>query len=95
MAGTVDLAQRCYSGLAIDSDVVTLNPRLPDEVSSLSFSIQVRTHWRLGITVTRADPTVSCRSARSEPVRVAIKGEVVDVHPGASHRFDLTELKSP
>ncbi len=95
MAGTVDLAQRCYSGLAIDGDVVTLNPRLPDEVSSLGFSIQVRTHWRLGITVTHADATVSCQSARPEPVRVAIKSEVVDVHPGTSHRFDLTDLKGP
>ncbi len=95
MAGTVDLAQRCYSGLAIDGDIVRLNPRLPDEVRSLSFSIQFRTHWRVNIEVTHSETTVSCASVHPDPIRVAVKDEVVELLPGASHRFDLVELKGP
>ena len=95
MAGTVDLAQRCYSGLAIDGDIVRLNPRLPDEVRSLSFSIQFRTHWRVGIEVDHSEATVSCTSVHPDPIRVAVKDEVVELFPGATHRFDLIELKGP
>lgn len=94
MAGTVDLAQRGYSGLSIDGDAIRLNPRLPDEVTSLRFSIRFRTHWMVDIDITDTTLVVSCRSSRTEPVQIAVKGESVEVFPGRSHEFDLTELKT-
>jgi len=42
MAGTVDMIQRCYSGLETREDVLILNPRLPDELHELRFSILYR-----------------------------------------------------
>ena len=39
MAGTVDLLQRCYTGLTLREDVLWINPRLPHGIHRLSLMI--------------------------------------------------------
>jgi Glycosyl hydrolase family 65, N-terminal domain/Glycosyl hydrolase family 65, C-terminal domain len=45
MAGTVDLVQRCYTGLETRQDVLWLNPSLPQELDGLDFEVRYRGHW--------------------------------------------------
>ena len=45
MAGTVDLVQRCYTGLETRDGVLRLNPNLPDELDGLDFDVRYRGHW--------------------------------------------------
>jgi trehalose/maltose hydrolase-like predicted phosphorylase len=45
MAGTVDIVQRCYTGLEIRDGVLWINPRLPRELQSLKMRIRYRGHW--------------------------------------------------
>lgn len=42
MAGTVDLVQRCYTGLEFRDGMIRLNPRIPAELGRLRMKIQVR-----------------------------------------------------
>src|ERR1700748_3160514 len=42
MAGTLDLMQRSYAGTYINDDVLCFDPRLPNPLASLSFSMQFR-----------------------------------------------------
>mgnify|MGYP003375781251 FL=1 len=93
MAGTVDMVQRGYSGLTIDGHIVRFNPRLPEEVPSLRFSIRFRTHWILWVHIDDRTLTVRCEASVSDPVHVAVKDETVELSAGQQHRFDLTELK--
>jgi alpha,alpha-trehalase len=44
MAGTIDLLQRCYTGLELTHDVMRLNPVLPGNLAPLAFSVRYRTH---------------------------------------------------
>ena len=44
MAGTIDLLQRCYTGIELRDDVLRLHPVLPVELGSLAFSIRYRGH---------------------------------------------------
>jgi alpha,alpha-trehalase len=44
MAGTVDLLQRCYSGLEMRGDVLRFNPVIPEELGSLDFDLRYREH---------------------------------------------------
>ncbi|MCX2838342.1 glycoside hydrolase family 65 protein [Salinimicrobium sp. MT39] len=45
MAGTIDIVQRCFTGLEIRNDVLWLNPQLPKEINSLSMKINYRGVW--------------------------------------------------
>ncbi len=45
MAGSLDLLQRCYSGLEIRDEVLWMNPQLPADIKSLSFHVRYRSHW--------------------------------------------------
>jgi trehalose/maltose hydrolase-like predicted phosphorylase len=45
MAGTMDLIQRCYSGLDIRNNVLWLEPALPGDVKEMRFHVRYRGHW--------------------------------------------------
>jgi trehalose/maltose hydrolase-like predicted phosphorylase len=44
MAGTVDLVQRCYTGIETREDVLRLDPVLPAGLGGLSFQVRYRGH---------------------------------------------------
>jgi hypothetical protein len=45
MAGTVDLIQRCHTGLEMRDGVLWFNPRLPREISDVRMRVHSRGHW--------------------------------------------------
>jgi len=87
MAGTVDLAQRCYTGLETREDVLWLNPSLPEELDGLDFDVRYRGNWGINLHLTpdrlRVRVPVSCAT----PVRIGVKGEVVELTPGSTREF--------
>jgi trehalose/maltose hydrolase-like predicted phosphorylase len=87
MAGTVDLAQRCYTGLEARADVLWLNPSLPEELAGLDFDVRYRGNWGINLHLTpdrlRVRVPVSCAT----PVRIGVNGEVVELAPGSTHEF--------
>jgi trehalose 6-phosphate phosphatase len=89
MAGTVDLAQRCYTGLEARQDVLWLNPSLPEELDGLDFDVRYRGNWGINLHMTpdrlRVRVPVSCAT----PVRIGVKGEVVELAPGSTREFPL------
>jgi trehalose/maltose hydrolase-like predicted phosphorylase len=89
MAGTIDLIQRCYSGIAVRDDVLWLNPRLPKELKSVASRIQYRGHWfKLHMTSERL--TVSFEGAWAPYARLGVDGEIVEFQRGETKEFDLT-----
>ena len=42
MVGSLDLLQRCYTGLDTRHDILWFNPLLPDELPSLHFDLRYR-----------------------------------------------------
>jgi len=40
MAGTIDIIQRCYTGLEIRDNILWLNPKLPKEIKELNLQIR-------------------------------------------------------
>jgi trehalose/maltose hydrolase-like predicted phosphorylase len=90
MAGTVDLAQRCYTGLETREDVLWLNPSLPEELDGLGFDVRYRGHWGINLHLTPQQLLrVSLADSGSTPLRVGVKGEVVEIAPGAAREFPL------
>ena len=73
MAGTVDLIQRCYTGLEIRDDVLWFNPRLPDEIEELKFQIRYRSHW-INIRLNQQKMWINFDRGWAGPVKVNING---------------------
>lgn len=94
MAGTVDLVQRCYTGLAMQGGALVLNPRLPEEVTRLETTVRYRRQI-LDLAVTQEALTVSSRSMSAPPVTIAYRGHVRDISPGQSFTFGLVREARP
>ena len=47
MAGTVDLIQRCYTGLEVLENSLKFNPTLPDKIKGIKTRYRYRGHWLL------------------------------------------------
>jgi trehalose/maltose hydrolase-like predicted phosphorylase len=45
MAGTIDIIQRCYTGLKLQVDGLTFNPQLPDNLNRIKFKLRYQGHW--------------------------------------------------
>jgi alpha,alpha-trehalase len=81
MAGTLDLLQRCYTGLEVRGDALWLNPQLPTELERLEFSILYRGQL-LDLCFVDEKVTVVSRTSRAAPVSIGIEGEVSRLHAG-------------
>ena len=89
MAGTLDLAQRCYTGLEMRGDVLWLNPALPEKLSTLGMEIRYRGHWGVHVEVTHERLRVSLPPSEAAPIKIGFGGEVVTVDPGGMREFPL------
>jgi trehalose/maltose hydrolase-like predicted phosphorylase len=90
MTGTLDLAQRCYTGLETREDVLWLHPTLPYELGSLEMEIRYRGHWGIRVEVTQERLRVSLPPSDGPPINVGFGGKVVTIDPGGTWEFDIT-----
>jgi HAD superfamily hydrolase (TIGR01509 family) len=81
MAGTIDLLQRCYTGLETRDDVLRIEPVLPDELGSIAFDVRYRGHLVL-LEVTLEFVRVCVDPDEGAPITVEIHGARHDLHPG-------------
>ncbi len=89
MAGTVDIIQRCYTGMEIREDVLWFNPRLPDEIEELRFQIRYRSHW-IKIRLNQKKMWIDFDKGWAEPVKVNINGKIKIFDRNDSAEFDFT-----
>jgi trehalose/maltose hydrolase-like predicted phosphorylase len=90
MAGTLDLVQRSYAGTYISDGVLCFDPRLPNRLASLSFSMQFR-ETPIQLTLTRDRLTLALHAeGGSRSVRVAVRGDVRKLSVGDRTVFELS-----
>jgi trehalose/maltose hydrolase-like predicted phosphorylase len=95
MAGTVDLVQRCYTGLETREDVLWLNPSLPEELDGLDFDVRYRGHWGINLHLTSTTLRVRLAASDAAPIRVGVNGEVIELQPGSVCQFPLQPSAPP
>jgi alpha,alpha-trehalase len=88
MAGTVDLLQRCYSGLEVRQNILRFDPQLPEDVSELHFNIQYRGNW-IDVCLTRDQLRLMADPSSASPVRVTVNGDARTLSPGSRLEFQL------
>lgn len=90
MAGTVDILQRCYTGLEFHGDVLYVNPSIPEGLPRLSMRIKYRGNW-LDIVVTPETMTIAASPCELQPTKVSFQGTIYQVAPGQMLIFDLSD----
>ncbi|AOY87441.1 trehalose 6-phosphate phosphorylase [Marinobacter salinus] len=88
MAGTVDLIQRCFTGIETRGDVLWLNPSLPEGLSSLTLTIRYRQHV-LGFHITPSRVRISTEPCAEKPIKIGIVTDVNEFQPGEVREFQL------
>lgn len=89
MAGSIDLLQRCFTGIEVRDHVLWLNPFWPTGWSGLELPLRFRGHR---VTVRITGRTVIVRTAddgRAPPARFGCGDRVVTLGPGETARFAL------
>ena len=90
MAGTVDIAQRCYTGLETRDDVLWLDPKLPPALVRLSFSLHYRGQ-SIGFDIFQDKMKVHARHSSAMPVKIGYKDEVHELRSGDYQLFTLED----
>ena len=86
MAGSVDLVQRCFTGLEFRRDRIVLAPCWPEQLGPLGFPIHYRgLHLYLRVSGRGAEVSVEPRDA--PPVQIEYRGQVRTLMPGSTIRF--------
>ena len=86
MCGSVDLLQRCFSGLEIRGDRLLFAPYWPEALGPLSFHIQYR-DVPLEVHITGDCVTVSAGPAAGRTIDVGCRNELKQLEPGSSVEF--------
>ena len=73
MAGTIDIIQRCYTGLEIRDDVIWLNPCLPEGIREIRLSFCYRSHW-INLNIKSDRLVVNFSKGWNGPVEMNIRG---------------------
>ncbi|MGZ5397489.1 MAG: glycoside hydrolase family 65 protein, partial [Mycobacterium sp.] len=86
MAGTVDLMQRCFTGLETRSNRIILSPHWPESLGVLAIPIHYRgLHLHLRVSGKGVIISVDPRDAAA--IEVECHGKVVELMPGTTVRF--------
>jgi alpha,alpha-trehalase len=90
MAGTVDIIQRCYTGIETRGDTLRFNPYVTRGIESIRFMIRYRGH-RLDIKVTENLLRVRSAQGDAAPIRIAFRNDLFELAAGNTMEFVLGE----
>lgn len=88
MAGTVDIIQRCYTGLEIREDALWINPRLPEKLKELKFRIRYRSHW-ISFRINHKKVRIDFDKGWANPVEIKVNGKGKIFETSDSAEFNL------
>lgn len=88
MAGTIDLIQRCYTGIETRQDRLQLNPYLPNDLKEIRFDIVYRQH-RINLVITHSRLIVSTWPDSGASIKIGIRNKLITIEAGRTMQFDL------
>lgn len=88
MAGTVDLVQRCYTGIETRRNKLQLDPYLPTELKEIQFDILYRQHW-IHILIKSNQLIIRTRPHAGAPITIGFREDSFELKPGDTLQFRL------
>jgi trehalose/maltose hydrolase-like predicted phosphorylase len=94
MAGSVDMAIRCYAGLEIRNNTLWLHPALPSELHNVSFVLNYR-EQSIRIELTQDHLRVHIDAGQRRRIRLNINGVRKTMSSGQSLEMTLLDASPP
>ncbi|MFN4763098.1 glycoside hydrolase family 65 protein [Gillisia sp. Q332] len=88
MAGSLDLIQRNFAGLAVCDDALWINPRVPESIKKISMRINYRKHW-IFVAVDHEKIKISFEEGWSNEVNIGVLDELYKFKIGEVREFSL------
>ncbi len=88
MAGSLDLIQRNFAGLAVCDDALWINPSVPDSIKKISMRINYRKHW-IFLAVDHEKITICFEEGWSNEVNIGVLNEIYKFKIGEVREFSL------
>ena len=89
VAGTVDIVQRCYTGLVMRDHVLWLDPRLPASLVRLSFTLNYQDQ-SLGFDIHQDKMQIHARHSTAKPIKIGFREEIYELNAGETKVLRLT-----
>ena len=83
MAATIDLIERCYSGIELKQGRLWLNPQLPENLTELAFSVFYHGNW-VDLRIDKSSIGVTADRYTKQPVPICVDGAEFELAPGES-----------
>ena len=93
MSGTVDLLQRCFTGLELRGDELHFHPALPQELKRLSFRLRYRKH-SLTVDITPAELTLTSDPSAAEAISIVVDAQHIILDPGDRQSVPLSQANA-
>ncbi len=88
MAGTLDLVQRCYTGIELRDDVLHVDPHMPPGLRELEMELRYRGQWGVQMHATQDGMRIGVRRSATPPIRIAVgSGPVTTLQDGHDFWF--------
>jgi trehalose/maltose hydrolase-like predicted phosphorylase len=94
MAGTADLLQRCYGGVEVRPDFLSVRPALPEALVGLGFAIEYRGQ-RIHISIKSDGVSLYAAPGSRAPIRMTIDEEETLLVPGQRLERAIDLRRSP
>lgn len=90
MSGTVDMIQRCFTGMEIADGILWFNPQLPEELKGVELVLRFQNHW---ITLCLDHEFLNITIDRSwEPEgKLGFRGKIYPFREGTIFNFNLKD----
>ncbi|CAM4253853.1 glycoside hydrolase family 65 protein [Gillisia limnaea] len=88
MAGSLDLIQRNFAGLAVCDDALWINPNVPESIKKISMRINYRKHW-IYVSVDHEKIKISFEEGWSNEVNIGVLNEIYKFKIGEVREFSL------
>lgn len=90
IAGTLDIVQRCYTGIVTRDDVLWFSPKLPSCIQRLTFCMHYRGQ-SLQVEITQSTLRIQTRHSSATPIKIGFKQKVFEMNSGESMVFHLAK----
>lgn len=88
MAGTVDILQQCYTGIAFCDEMLHLNPKIPEGLQRLMLKIKYRGNW-FDINITPDALAITSSKERDIITKICFSEKIYEIKPGDTLNFDI------
>lgn len=88
MSGSVDLIQRCYSGLEVGEEALWINPDLPEYVQKITMRIKYRHHW-ISIAIDHKKLEIAFDEGWSNEIKIGVVDQIYTFNKGEVREFEL------